>query len=131
MAEKLEVLEACLEQFIENVRQLGVIVTDFQPQGQEVLNQKINSTITCLKDIENCKASVSDIHVPLEVFDYIDSGRNPQHYTKDCIEKSLMKNEALKGKIDVYGKFRQELMTQIGKVYPQQIIEYKQARGEL
>lgn len=33
------------------------------------------------------------IQVPLEVFDYIDSGRNPQLYTKDCMEKAHSKNE--------------------------------------
>jgi len=32
---------------------------------------------------------------------YIDEGRNPQLYTKDCMEKALAKNEAVKGKIDV------------------------------
>ena len=31
---------------------------------------------------------------------YIDQGKNPQLYTKDCMEKALAKNEAVKGKID-------------------------------
>jgi len=130
MGDKFEALEDNLEQFVENVRQLGVIVSDFQPHGQSVLNQKINLIISGLKDIENCKASLSDIHVPLDVFDYIDSGKNPQLYTKDCIEKALMKNESVKGKIDVYRKFRQELMKQLSKIYPEQIGEYKNLRNE-
>ena len=33
---------------------------------------------------------------------YIDQGRNPQLYTKDCMEKALAKNEQVKGKIDAY-----------------------------
>ena len=33
---------------------------------------------------------------------YIDKGKNPQLYTKDCMEKSLAKNEAVKGKIDAF-----------------------------
>ena len=33
---------------------------------------------------------------------YIDQGKNPQLYTKDCMEKSLVKNEAVKGKIDAF-----------------------------
>jgi mediator of RNA polymerase II transcription subunit 10 len=37
----LEQLEQNLEQFIENIRQIKIIVTDFQPQGQNVLNQKM------------------------------------------------------------------------------------------
>ena len=38
-----------------------------------------------------------NIHVS---FRYIDQGKNPQLYTKDCMEKALAKNEAVKGKID-------------------------------
>ena len=41
MADKFEALEQQLESFIETTRQLGIIVADFQPQGQSVLNQKL------------------------------------------------------------------------------------------
>ena len=41
MADKFEALEQQLEMFIENTRQMGIIVGDFQPQGQNVLNQKL------------------------------------------------------------------------------------------
>lgn len=41
MASSLENLETQLELFIENVRQIRIIVGDFQPQGQNVLNQKM------------------------------------------------------------------------------------------
>ena len=41
MADKFEALEQQLELFIENTRQLAIIVGDFQPQGQSVLNQKL------------------------------------------------------------------------------------------
>lgn len=33
---------------------------------------------------------------------YIDQGRNPQLYTKDCLEKALEKNQQVNGKIDAY-----------------------------
>lgn len=36
----------------------------------------------------------------LLIYRYIDQGRNPQLYTKDCLEKALVKNEQIKGKID-------------------------------
>lgn len=41
MSAPLENLEIQLENFIENVRQVKVIVSDFQPQGQTVLNHKM------------------------------------------------------------------------------------------
>ena len=130
MADKLEPLEDSLEKIVENIRQLGVIVSDFQPQGQAVLNQKVNYIIGGLKEIDNYKSSLTDIHIPLEVFDYIDAGKNPQLYTKDCIDKALSKNETVKGKIDLYKKFRQELTKQLAKVYPDEIEEYCRIRDQ-
>jgi len=127
MADKFEQLEDNLEQFIETVRQLGIIVSDFQPQSQPVLYQKINSLISNLKDIENCKTALSGVFIPLEVFEYIDAGKNPQLYTRDCIDKALSKNEGVKGKIDIYKKFREELVDQLSTVYPE-IKEYKGIR---
>ena len=41
MTDKFDSIEKYLEMFIENTRQLGIIVGDFQPQGQFVLNQKL------------------------------------------------------------------------------------------
>ena len=35
------------------------------------------------------------------MFDYIDAGRNPQFFTKDCMEKALSKNEEEKGKVNI------------------------------
>ena len=37
----LEKMEESLEMFIETARQIGIIVSDFQPQGQNGLNQKM------------------------------------------------------------------------------------------
>ena len=37
----LDSLETTLEGLVENFRQLGIIVSDFQPQGQTALNNKL------------------------------------------------------------------------------------------
>ena len=46
-----------------------------------------------MQEIDKLRSPVQEVHVPLEVFEYIDGGRNPQLYTKDCMEKALAKNE--------------------------------------
>jgi mediator of RNA polymerase II transcription subunit 10 len=38
---RFEALEQSIEQFIESTRQIGIIVSDFQPGSQGVLNQKM------------------------------------------------------------------------------------------
>ncbi|BFZ12957.1 hypothetical protein BsWGS_15996 [Bradybaena similaris] len=132
MAEKFEALEQQLELFIENTRQMGIIVSDFQPQGQNVLNQKIQMMVAEMNEIDKLRTQIQDVHVPLEVFDYIDQGRNPNLYTKDCLEKALAKNEHVKGKTDSLKRFKAMLLVELSKVFPSEIEMYralKQGRG--
>lgn len=63
------------------------------------------------------------------VFSYIDQGRNPQLYTKDCIDKALAKNEEVKGKIDSYKRFKSGLLSELSKSFPNEIAKYKAIRG--
>ncbi|CAG2106172.1 unnamed protein product [Medioppia subpectinata] len=136
MSSALDQLETNLESLTENVRQLGIIVSDFQPQGQgqTALNTKLNQIVTSLQDIDRIKNDMtgksSDIQVPLEVFEYIDEGRNPQLYTKDCMEKALQKNELVKGKIDSYRRFKAMLLVELSKVFPNEISKYRAVRGD-
>ncbi|KAH9502941.1 Mediator of RNA polymerase II transcription subunit 10 [Bulinus truncatus] len=130
--EKFDTLEQKLELFIENTRQMGIIVSDFQPQGQNVLNQKIQTMVTEMNEIDKLRTQVQDVHVPLEVFDYIDQGRNPNLYTKDCLEKALAKNEQVKGKTDSLRRFKTMLLLELSKVFPSEMEMYralKQGRG--
>ncbi|PWA15329.1 mediator of RNA polymerase II transcription subunit 10 [Xiphophorus maculatus] len=130
MAEKFDNLEEHLEKFIENIRQLGIIVSDFQPSSQAVLNQKLNFMISGLQDIDKCQKQLHDINVPLEVFEYIDQGRNPQLYTKECLERALARNEQVKGKIDTMTKFKSLLISELSKVFPEEMAKYKDIREE-
>lgn len=127
----MEQLESQIEIFVENVRQLGIIVTDFQPQnGQTILNQKINQVVSSLRDIDRLKENIQNVQIPIEVFEYIDSGKNPQFYTKDYIEKALSKNEEVKGKIDHYKKFKSLLVDELTKTFPAEMVKYRTFRPE-
>jgi len=126
----LDTLEEQLERSIENVRQIQIIVSDFQPQGQPGLNQKLQQIVKDLQEVDKLGRKVGDIQVPLEVFEYIDSGRNPQLYTKDCMEKAVAKNEEVKGKIDAYRMFKARLMLELTNVFPKEMSCYRALRGD-
>ena len=55
-----------------------------------------------LRQLDAAKGSLGDLRVPFEVVQYVDEGKNPQSYTKDCMEKAMQKNEEVKGKIDAF-----------------------------
>lgn len=121
----MEQLESQIEEFVENVRQLGIIVTDFQAQnGQATLNHKINQVVSSLKEIDRRKDTIQNVQLPIEVFEYIDTGKNPQFYTKDYMERALSKNEEVKGKIDYYKRFKSILIEELSKVFPTEMNKY-------
>lgn len=126
----MDQLESQIEIFVENVRQLGIIVTDFQQTGQPVLNQKLNQVVNSLRDIDRLKETTKNVQVPVEIFEYIDSGKNPQFYTKDYMEKALSKNEAVKGKIDYYKRFKKILIEELTKVFPSEMNKYHTFRPQ-
>nr|CAI5827032.1 unnamed protein product [Callosobruchus analis] len=128
MASSLENLETQLEMFIENVRQIHIIVSDFHPKVKTFSIK--NSLVHGLQEVDKLKSHVQDVHVPLEVFDYIDQGRNPQLYTKDCIEKALAKNEQVKGKIDAYRKFKANMLVELSRTFPNELNKYRALRGD-
>lgn len=128
----MDQLENQIEIFVENVRQLGIIVTDFQPQsGQAVLNQKLGQVVSSLKDIDKLKDGIQNVQLPIEVFEYIDSGKNPQFYTKDFMERALVKNEQVKGKIDYYKTFKNTLVEELKKVFPSEMNKYQTFRPQM
>ncbi len=42
---------------------------------------------------------MNDIFVPIDVFAKIDAGQNPQIYSRECMERAIARNEAVKGKL--------------------------------
>lgn len=112
-------LENNIEQFIENCRQIGIMVSDFQPGCQGVLNTKLNDMVLQMQEVDKLKASVADVVVPPEIFQYIDEGRNPQLYTKDCLQKVRQKKDDVECKMDAYKNFKGILEEKLQKELPQ------------
>ena len=61
-------------------------------------------------------------------FSYIDDGKNPLLYTKDCLLKTLRKNEEIKGKIVTFKTFRELLLEELNKNFPEEYDAYMKNR---
>ncbi|VDM27005.1 unnamed protein product [Toxocara canis] len=121
-------LEQTLENFQENARQMGVIASDFNTRSQEPLNQKIHTLISGLRELDHLKNQFMDVKIPLELLEYLDQGKNPQLYTKECLERTLNKNKEVNGKIEIYKKFRAVLLKELGEEMPNDTILYRNLR---
>jgi len=127
---KFEPLESSIENFIETSRQIGIMVSEFKPGCQDVLNTKLNSMIENMREIEKQKPVLSDIEVPPEIFQYIDQGRNPQLYTKDCLQKVISKNEEINSKTNAYKTFKDILEEELMKELPQTMQKHNQFKTQ-
>ena len=62
------------------------------------------------------------------MFSYIDEGKNPLLYTKDCLMKTLKKNEEIKGKIVTLKTFRDLLLEELNRNFPEDYDAYVKIR---
>lgn len=51
--------------------------------------------------------------IPPELIEYVDSGRNPDIYTRQFVEVVMENNQKLKGKSEAFGAFRDVLATEM------------------
>lgn len=121
--DNLHQVEETLELLIENFRQLKIIIEDYQPQSQDVLYAKINEIVETFRQLDSIR-TLEDVDIPVEVLDYIDSGRNPDQYTKQALEKCIESNNKTRGKINSLQHFQYSLEDQLLKSYPEEFRSY-------
>jgi len=123
-------LEQTLENFQENARQLGLIASDFQPRSQDPLNQRVHTLVSGLQEMDHLKHQFGDVKVPQELLDYLDEGKNPLLYTKECLQRTENKNKEVNGKIELYTKFRAQLLKEWGEEMPTDTLQYRTKRDK-
>ena len=57
--------------------------------------------------------------VPQELIQYVDSGRNPDIYTREFVEGARRSNQLMKGKMEAFGSFRDVLATEMVRAMPE------------
>ncbi|KAI6660199.1 hypothetical protein LOD99_10477 [Oopsacas minuta] len=122
--------EVChhLEQMIVDTRTVGIMVDDFQSGNQARLNQNLNKIIDNLRMLDNLKGHLYDIMIPKDVLNYVDEGKSPELYNKDCLEKSLAKQEVVQAKVNIYKKLHDQLLKDLKEYYPEMVHAYKKSR---
>ncbi|EGT43040.1 CBN-MDT-10 protein [Caenorhabditis brenneri] len=129
--DKILQLEKKLEEFQENARFIGDLASNFQVKYQDALNVRIHTLVRCLQDLDRMKNTFSDKKVPLDILPYLDNGQNPLLYSKHCMERTLEKNKAVNGKIEMYKKFRAHLMKEFSDEMPDLVIQYRNLRPDM
>ena len=125
---ELQLMCYYLERMIDDTRTVGIMVSDFQNGNQHRLNKNINQIIEHLRMLDNCKGDLNDIMIPKDVLNYVDEGRSPLLYNKDCYEKSVAKQELVQAKVDVYMMLHDQLLVDLKEYFPDMVHSYKKMR---
>ena len=64
-------------------------------------------------------ASALPQQIPPEIIDYVDSGRNPDIYTREFVELVQKGNQYLKGRSEAFTGFRDALADEMVKAWPE------------
>jgi mediator of RNA polymerase II transcription subunit 10 len=59
------------------------------------------------------------LHIPPDIIDYVDEGRNPDIYTREFVELVQKLNQFLKGKSEAFAGFRDVLAEEMMKSMPE------------
>eukprot|EP01119_Soliformovum_irregulare_P005141 TRINITY_DN16580_c0_g1_i1.p1 TRINITY_DN16580_c0_g1~~TRINITY_DN16580_c0_g1_i1.p1 ORF type:complete len:125 (-),score=31.87 TRINITY_DN16580_c0_g1_i1:67-405(-) len=103
---------------IEELRQCTVIVEDFRPESQAILNSKMNRIIEQLATLDSMGPLFQQQEIPEELINFVDQKKNPDRFTLESLEAAKMKNQTTKGKIEGYELFKSTLEEELRKRIP-------------
>ncbi|KAI1005136.1 hypothetical protein K3495_g3082 [Podosphaera aphanis] len=135
-----DVIEKQMKDIIQDLFQIIVQVNAFDlvgRPGKDVLEasvtqlsdslSKVNRTVSGANltpnasGIENVTKvrSIQLPHVPPELIQYVDNGRNPDIYTREFVELARKSNQLMKGKMEAFADFRDVLAREMQKALPE------------
>ncbi|CAF1646726.1 unnamed protein product [Adineta ricciae] len=125
MSDPLSKLSTELEYLIEKTWTLYVTVTDFQAQSQPRVDQVLNEIIGLLKEVDQMKGQFDNVQIPEQLLNYVDELKNPQMFTRDCLQRTLERNEDINGKNETLAKFADTLAVELSSQFPTQMAQYR------
>ncbi|OMO79872.1 Mediator complex, subunit Med10 [Corchorus capsularis] len=110
------------------LHQLYLTVSSFNSASQLPLLQRLNSLVTELDNMSKLSEKCN-IHVPMEVLNLIDDGKNPDEFTRDVLNSCIAKNQVTKGKTDAVKSFRKHLLEELEQAFPDEVESYREIRA--
>lgn len=137
---------SCLEQLkdvIQDLYQIMVQVSAYDLTGRpskDVLEHAVYVSLLALSKSSNSpkrriqlQRSLQKVHstssspaaltqlpsIPPELIQYVDTGRNPDIYTREFVERTRKMNQTMKGKMTSFGDFRDVLATEMARALPE------------
>ncbi|KAI9333715.1 mediator complex, subunit Med10 [Obelidium mucronatum] len=123
-AKALAVLEKSIQGTIDALFKISATTFDFQPDSGPVLHQRITRLTTKLQEVETVAQNVN-VNVPFSAIECIESGGNPDTYTKDMTQVLVDKNQKTNGIISAVKHLHNQLSDEVRRNYPELYAEYE------
>ncbi|KAI0128728.1 mediator complex, subunit Med10 [Xylariales sp. AK1849] len=122
-----DTLELQLKETIQSLYQILVQTTAYDTSGsrpsKEVLASEIRSLQSSLQTVHKTSSTPTPEaalpHIPPELVQYVENGRNPDIYTREFVELVRRSNQLMKGKQDAFRTFRDVLAGEMEKALPE------------
>ncbi|KAI7883911.1 hypothetical protein K492DRAFT_158948 [Lichtheimia hyalospora FSU 10163] len=110
-------LEGEINDILQVLFELSVVVFDFQPEGNQLVRNKINTIIEHYRKIDELKKDI-DTFIPEEVINFVEHGKNPDLFTQGFVERTASENQFTYGKVKAVNEFRSILADEFEKSFP-------------
>ncbi|KAI9833031.1 MAG: hypothetical protein M1819_003863 [Sarea resinae] len=114
--------EENLKAVIHALFQLQLSIHGYQhPQTAQTLKDQLTDfTATLSHTLHKTQTQSPPLpSIPPEIIAYVDSGRNPDIYTREFVELAQEGNRALKARMEAFAAFRDVLAREMGSALPE------------
>ncbi|XP_050366715.1 mediator of RNA polymerase II transcription subunit 10b-like [Argentina anserina] len=106
------------------IHHLHLTVSSFIAGSHRPL-QHLNALVSELDNMAKLSEKCN-IPVPMEVFNSIDDGKNPDEFTRDVINSFIAKNQITKGKTDTFKSLHRNLLDELEQAFPDAVESYRE-----
>ncbi|KAL8854845.1 MAG: hypothetical protein Q9221_000351 [Calogaya cf. arnoldii] len=115
----IDAVDDQIKDVIQDLFQIQVATHNYAgSQTQQELVRLITQLAGSLSILSNDASALPD-QIPPEIIDYVDSGRNPDIYTREFVELVQKGNQYLKGKSEAFTGFRDALAEEMVRAWPE------------
>ncbi|KAI4101256.1 MAG: hypothetical protein LQ339_005183 [Xanthoria mediterranea] len=115
----IDAVDDHIKDVIQDLFQIQVATHNYAgPQTQQELVRLITQLAGSLAILSDDASALPD-QIPPEIIDYVDSGRNPDIYTREFVELVQKGNQYLKGRSEALTGFRDALGEEMVKAWPE------------
>jgi hypothetical protein len=121
VADPILQLESGIEQLLDALHKTSVLLEEFRPENQGRLQDGVSRLPAQLDAVAVAASSnqVRALSVPRQLFDFLDSGTNPDLLTKQLIERAVAESELCKGKVVALADYHAQLHAEAVNAFPE------------